>query len=178
MVNYTKVTISGQICTGKTTLFKALGKTLGWQTFSTGQFFRDYAAKHDLDIESAEEQNEEVTKKIDNQVRELLKTKDNIIVEGWLAGIMAHSIPKVLKVLLICQNSVRAKRFSNREEIVIKEAKDRVKERDTSWLEEINKIYQRTDVFESSHYDLVIDTSVLTPTQVLNKVLGCLNQNV
>ena len=96
---YDKVTISGQICTGKTTLYQALGKRLDWPTFSTGQFFRDYAAKHQFDLEAAEEQSAKITKKIDYQVRDLLKTKKYIIVEGWLAGLMAANTPGVFWIV-------------------------------------------------------------------------------
>jgi predicted cytidylate kinase len=171
-VVYNKITLSGQICTGKTTLYQALGKVLGWQTFSTGQFFRQYAAKHHLDIEAAQEQNEQITKKIDYQVRDLLKTKKNIIVEGWLAGIMASNTPGVLRVLLTCQTYKRVQRFSQREKISIKEAKKRVRERDSNWLAEIKKIYGRTDIFDPKHYDLVIDTTDQKPKAILQQVLN------
>ncbi|OGK66276.1 hypothetical protein A2209_00880 [Candidatus Roizmanbacteria bacterium RIFOXYA1_FULL_41_12] len=172
---FDKVTISGQICTGKTTLYKALGQKLNWQTFSTGQFFRDYAAKHELDLEAAQEQNATITKKIDYQVRDLLRTKKHIIVEGWLAGIMAANTPGVLRILLTCQDAKREKRFANRENVEVKEAVQRVSERDSSWLAEIKKIYRRDDVFNPKHYDLVIDTSKLKPAQILDKVLNALS---
>jgi len=56
-MKYSKITISGKICTGKTTLFWDLQKKLNWPVFSTGQFFRDYARQHNLSLEKAEEQN-------------------------------------------------------------------------------------------------------------------------
>ena len=172
---YDKVTISGQICTGKTTLYQALGKRLDWPTFSTGQFFRDYAAKHQFDLEAAEEQSAKITKKIDYQVRDLLRTKKYIIVEGWLAGLMAANTPGVLRVLLTCQDTKRGKRFAKRENVKVNEAVKRVQERDSSWLAEIKKIYGRDDVFNPAYYDLVIDTTNLTPSQILNTVLKSLN---
>jgi len=171
---YTKITVSGQIATGKTTLYKALGAKLGWPTFSTGQFFREYAAKHQLSIESAAEQNATITKKIDYQVREMLKGKGNMVVEGWMAGVMAESTPGVLRVLLTCQNPVRYRRFADREQTTLEEAKKRVTERDTSWLAEIAKIYQRNDIFDLKHYDLVIDTTALLPVEIQAQVLRCL----
>jgi predicted cytidylate kinase len=168
---YTKITVSGQICTGKTTLYKALGAKLGWPTFSTGQFFRDYAAKHQLSIESAAEQNATITKKIDYQVREMLKGEGKMVVEGWMAGVMAESTPGVLRVLLTCQNPVRYRRFADREQTTLVEAKKQVTERDTNWLAEIAKIYGRSDIFAPKHYDLVIDTTKFTPPQILRRVL-------
>ena len=168
---YTRITVSGKICTGKTTLYQVLGKKLGWEAFSTGQFFRDYAKTHALSIETAEEQNDTLTKKIDYQVQELLKTKKQIVVEGWMAGIMANSFPGILKVLLVCKDNVRSRRFAEREKVSLKEAKDRVRDRDTSWLKEIEKIYERSDIFDPKNYDLIIDTSSLSPNEILEKVL-------
>jgi CMP/dCMP kinase len=168
---YSKITISGQICTGKTTLYQALSQKLGWQAFSTGAFFREYAAKHKLDIEAAQEQNEQITKKIDYKVRDLLKTKNHIIVEGWLAGIMAAGTSEVLKILLICSASKRAHRFAQREETSQNQARRRVKERDQNWLAEISKIYRRNDIFSPKNYDLVIDTTQKTPSQILQAVI-------
>ena len=43
-----KITISGKICTGKTSLFKNLEKELNWPVFMTGKLFRDYVAKINL----------------------------------------------------------------------------------------------------------------------------------
>ena len=177
MVHHDKITISGQICTGKTTLYKALEQSLGWQTFSTGQFFRDYAKKHNLDLEAGEEQNEDITKKIDYQVRELLKTKSQIIVEGWLAGIMAKDIAGVLKILLVCDAKKRQQRFGKREQVSHKEAASRVKERDNSWLAEIKKIYNRADIFDPRHYDLIIDTTDQKPEAILQQVLDIVQKN-
>jgi len=37
-----KITISGKICTGKSTLLKSLQKELNWPVFMTGQLFREY----------------------------------------------------------------------------------------------------------------------------------------
>jgi CMP/dCMP kinase len=170
-MKYNRITISGQICTGKTTLYKALEKKLSWKTYSAGQLFREYAKEHNLDIERGEEQNQQLTKKIDYQIRERLKKEKQIIVEGWMAGIMADDFPNVLKILLICHSEERVKRFASREEVNHSEASKRVVSRDTSWLREIENIYKRKDIFNPAHYDLVIDTTELSPEQILNKVL-------
>jgi len=174
-MSYTKITISGQICTGKTTLYRALEKKLKWKAYATGQFFRDYAAKHQLSIEQAEEQNTELTRKVDFKIRDMLKTKKHIIVEGWLAGIMANDFPQILKVLLTCNNKERAKRFAKREKAKILISKNRIEERESKWLAEIYKIHKLEDIFNPKHYDLVINTTNLTPKQILLEVVRALN---
>ena len=102
-MKYSKITISGKICTGKTTLLKSLQKELNWPIFMTGQLFRDYVKKNVLNLEQVEEQNDELTKKIDYQVRDMINVPGNLIVDGWMSGIMAQDLPDVLKILLICK---------------------------------------------------------------------------
>ena len=176
-MHYDKITISGQIATGKTTLYKALGEKLGWHTFSTGQFFRDYAQKHDLDLEAGEEQSAKITKKVDFQVRDLLKTKSQIIVEGWLAGIMAANTPGVLRILLTCQSPKRQERFAKREKVSVQEAAKRINERDSNWLAQIKKIYHRDDIFDPKHYDLIINTTDQEPEAILAQVLSIVQKS-
>jgi len=166
-----KITISGKICTGKSTLLKNLQKELHWPIFMTGQLFRDYVKKNLLNLEQVEEQNDKLTKKIDYQVRDMINAPGNLIVDGWMSGIMAQDLPDVLKILLICKDEIRHKRFANREKISIDEAKKRIEERQSNWLNKLKKIYKRNDFVDPKNYDLVIDTSNITSRDVLKKVL-------
>jgi predicted cytidylate kinase len=171
-MKYSKITISGKICTGKSTLRHLLVKKLGWQTYATGELFREYVKKHNINLEKADEQNDKLTKKIDGQVRKLLIIKNNLIVDSWLAGITAKNIPNVLKVLLICKDDIRYKRFAKREKISYLSAKQMVIERYKNWLEKMKQIYNCDDMMDEKHFDLVIDTSYITPQAVLKKVLN------
>jgi len=103
-MNYSKITISGKICTGKTTLLKRIEKKLKWPTFITGQLFRDYVKKHNLNLEEAEEQNAKLTKAVDNKVKTMLHRQGNLIVDGWMSGLSANRLPDVLKILLVCKD--------------------------------------------------------------------------
>ncbi len=177
-MKYQKITISGKICTGKTTLLQRLEKKLGWKTFMTGKLFRDYVKKHHLDLEKAEEQNDELTKKIDNQVKMMLHQKKNLIIDGWMSGFLAKDLADVLKILLICKDDIRYKRFAKRENISYQEAKKRVLQRQRNWFEKIKKIHKIKikDLNNKKNYDLVIDTSYITPQAVVRKVLQKLKE--
>ena len=170
-MKYDNVTISGQICTGKSTLRKLLSKKLGWQTFSTGELFRRHSKELNLSLEAADEQNDQLTKKIDRQLTVLVKTKTHFVVDSWMAGITAKNIPRVLKILLVCNDNIRHQRFALREKISVKEARVKVEERFSHWSTKIKKIYHRTDFFNRKYFDLVIDTSDIIPQGVLKKVL-------
>lgn len=175
-MKYSKITISGKICTGKTTLLKRLEKKLHWPTFMTGQLFRDYVKKQGLNLQQAEEQNEKITKKIDYQVRDMLHAPGNLIVDGWLSGIMANKLKDALKILLICSDNIRYKRFAKREKITLKEAKIKVEERQNNWFKKIKKIHNiaSSQLNDEKNYNLVIDTSYITPQTVVKKVLQAL----
>src|SRR3989344_5767653 len=163
-MKYSKITIAGKVCTGKTTLLRLLEKKLSWPTFLTGKLFRQYAA---------EQQTEYLTKKVDYKMRELLKSPGNLIVDGWMSGIMANKNPQVLKVLLVCQDVIRYKRFAKREKITLGEAKKSVEERQNNWFKKIQQIHHVMDTTlnDENTYDLVINTSYVTPQAVAKKVL-------
>lgn len=173
-MNINKITISGQICTGKTTLLKDLQKELNWQVFITGKLFREYVTKNNLNLEQVEEQSEVMTKKIDYQVRDMINAPGNLIVDGWMSGIMANNLPNVLKILLICDDNVRYQRFAKREKISIEEAKKRVDERQNNWFKKIEKIHNinRKEFVNKDNYNLVIDTTNKTPQDILNTVIS------
>lgn len=175
-MKYTNITISGKICTGKSTLRSLLVKKLGWASFSTGELFRQYVIDHKLSLEKAEEQNNTLSKKIDNKVRSLLKTQKNLIVDSWLAGITAKNIPGVLKILLVCKDDIRYKRFAKREKIDYQTGKEKVEERFNNWANKIKKIYKQTDFYNPKLFDLVIDTSFITPQAILRQVNNSLNK--
>jgi len=168
---YTKITISGKICTGKSSLFKNLADKLHWPTFSTGNYFRRYTKKYKLDLNMAEEQTDSLAKMIDGKVKKMLNKSGYLIVDSWLAGIMADDIADVLKVLLVAKNTIRYSRFAKRENISFAEAKRLVDQRDKSWFTKVSTIYHRRDFFNKNHYDLIVDTSDLNKRRAVAMVL-------
>ncbi|MBI4973767.1 AAA family ATPase [Candidatus Roizmanbacteria bacterium] len=173
-MTYTKIAISGKICSGKSTLFNDLQKKLKWPVFQTGKYFREYVAKKHMTLEDANEQNDKLTKEIDYMVRDRLHAKGHLIVDGWMSGIMANNIPDVLRILLVCDDGVRAARFSEREKVPLSEAQKRVKERLANWIDKLKKIYKRDDFFDEKNYNLIIDTSHITSKKVLQIVIDSL----
>ncbi len=168
---YNKITISGRICTGKTTLFWSLQEKLIWPTFSVSQFFRDYARNRQLSLEKAEEQSEDLTKKVDDRVAEMLKGEGNLIVEGWMTGIMADDFSGILRIFLTCEDKVRIDRFAKREGVSYVEAEKRIKERETNLFSTLTRIYKRSDFTNLKNYNFILDTTKLSPDITLGKVL-------
>ena len=168
---FSKITISGKICTGKTSVFRELHKKLQWPTFSSGAHFREYAKIHNLVLNDAEEQIAKITKKIDGVAKDMLHKPGNLLLDAWLGGILAEETTDVLKVLLTTDDSVRFKRFAERENISVEEAKNEVLQRDSSWFEKVKKIYNRSDFFDKKNYTLVINTSDISIKDVISIIL-------
>ena len=175
-MKFNKITISGKICTGKTTLLRRLQEKLGWPTFQTGQLFRDYVKANKLNLEMADEQNEKLTKEVDYKVQDMLHKNGNIIVDGWMSGLSAKGVKDTLKVLLVCKDDIRYKRFAKREDIPLEKAGIRVEERQASWFSKIKNIHKidSQEFINTKNYNLVIDTSYITPQAVTKKVIEAL----
>ncbi len=169
---YNNITISGRICTGKSTLFSHLQKKLGWSTFSASQFFRDYAKIHSVSLQKAEEQNMKLTRDVDLGMQKRLKEESHVILEGWMAGIVADAFPGTLRVLLTCDDAERIRRMAKRENISEKEAQQKITEREESWIAKLETIYHRSDFFDPKNYNLVIDTTQSTPDKIVSIVLA------
>ncbi len=165
-----KVTISGLVCTGKSTLYNGLTKKMPWPTFSVSQFFRKYANKHQVSLDDAQEQSYAFTTKVDHKTRLLLSRKGNLIIEGWMVGIMADKLKNVLKVLLVCDSNIRFTRFAKREKLNFVQAKTMVLKRENNLLGKLQEIYQRDDFLSPQNYDLVIDTTAITKKNLVDTV--------
>jgi len=172
---FSKITISGKICTGKSSVFRKLQRELQWPTFSSGGYFREYAKSHNLVLNNAEEQTDKLTQKVDGMVKEMLSKPGHLLLDAWLGGILADGISDVLKVLLIADDAVRFKRFAEREKIPFDEAKKEVLLRDSSWFEKVKKIHNRSDFFDKKNYTLVIDTSHMNIQHVASTILKILS---
>lgn len=170
MNKYSKVTISGLICTGKTTLFWELQKQLSWPAYSASSFFRDYARTHKTSLDKAEEQNNKLTREVDMHMKRLLRASPKIIVEGWMAGVMASERTDVLRVLLTCNEEERIRRFALREKISHGEARERVLTREQNLFAKLRAIYKRDDFLEAKHYNLIIETTEIPLNSVVREV--------
>lgn len=172
---YTKITISGKICTGKSSVFRELQKKLNWPTFSSGAYFREYAKAHNLGINQAEEQTEQLTREVDEMVKRKLHAPGNLLLDAWLGGVLAEKAKGVLKVLLTASDKVRYARFAKREVASLREAETEVKLRDSSWYEKVSTIHSRTDFFKPENYDLVIDTSKKSIHEIVQIIMASLH---
>jgi len=183
-LKYSSIAISGRPGAGRSTLLKnlkAVVEPLGWETFSGGDFSRQFAiqaGKHeagDVTHHKATDYSDEIDHQIDAAMREKLANPEtHVAVESWIAGWNMRGLPHVLKVLLMCDDSLRIDRVVNRDNLSVEEAKKHLREREEANLGKWERMYKVTDFWDPKHYDLIINTYAHGPKETLNLVLQAL----
>lgn len=186
-----KITMSGDPGAGKSTVAKILAKKLGLKRYYIGGIRREMAAKRGLSLEEYNllgETDSSTDIEVDNYQKKLGKKEDNIIIEGRTSYFL---IPDSLKVYLKVSLDEGAKRIINhmktkegakrnetkeKHELSIEEMKEKLINRKKSDVFRYKKYYDQ-DVFDLSHYDLVIDTTNISVEQVVNKLLDKIMKN-
>jgi len=186
MLKYSSIAISGPPGAGRSTLLKNLKpvvSSLGWETFSGGDWSRQFSIQsgnhnpQDQTHHFATEVTEDVDHQIDLALREKLSNPNNhIAVESWIAGWNMRGLKHVLKVLLMCDDSLRIDRVVNRDNLTVDQAKQHLKEREDSNLSKWSKMYNvsEQDFWDPKHYDLIINTYSNGPKETLDLVLQAL----
>ena len=169
----TKVLICGKRCTGKTTLFWDLQKRMNWPIFSASQYLRDYIYRNGLSNNRGdiEKHHENLSHEIDERITNLFESGESVVVEARAYGEIKKPFSGVLKVLLIADDVCRYKRASNREGVAYPRAAKRVEKKDEEFMSRAGKVLGFYDFYDEKYYDLVIDTTNLTPEQVVDKVI-------
>jgi len=171
-----KITISGPPGSGKSTLSKMLSVKLGLELISMGDIFRKLASDRCMSLDefgTLAKCNDEIDRKLDEEQKKVAKEKDNIILEGRLSGFLVEAD---LKVWLKAPLEIRAERIAKRENKSVSSA---IKE--TSEREECERVrylnYYDIDIRDLSVYDIVIDSTKLSPEEIceiVGKAVECL----
>ena len=174
-MKYTLITISGQLGSGKSTVVNLLAQKLGWATYSTGQAQRQIAQK--MGITTIELNRLALTDKtIDEQIDSVFKNPpwgDNpCVVDSRLAF---HFLPNSFKVCLRVSPDEAAKRvfFANRSNEKYKSIDEALKYLNKRrQLEQAHflKNYQ-LEIEQDNLFDLIIDTTNLTPEQICQQII-------
>lgn len=170
------ITISGKQGAGKTTLAKMLAKKLKYKFISIGDLRGQIAMEKGITIDELNEIGKKeswVHEEADKKTIEIGKTKDNFVVEGWLAY---YFIPNSKRIFLEVDENAGAERIfrsqrpDEKECETLEETKIMLKKRLNETREQFRKYYHQ-DFLDKNNYDLIIDTTKLTQKKVLNKIL-------
>jgi len=129
------ITISGTPGSGKSTVAQILEKKLGLRHVYSGMVFRQLAKKHKMSLEEFGrycETHREVDQELDDAQLEILQ-KGNVIVEGRLAGWLAHrNNISAIKIVIDADLETRAKRIVKREKGITEQRKREMEKREKS----------------------------------------------
>lgn len=171
-----KITISGFVGSGKTTLKKALEKEYKIPSFSVGDLRRKFAEKRNMSIQELNrlgERDFSTDISADQYIKKWCREKENFILEGRLAY---YFFPESIKIFLLVEKEEGAKR--------ILKAKRKTEEKANSLEEQIKinsqriisdikryyQIYKIKNCYSLDNFDIIIETTNKTKKQVLKLV--------
>lgn len=183
-LKYASIAISGRPGAGRSTLLNNLRsylEPLGWEIFSGGEWARKFAiesGKHkpdDRKHHKATDYGDDIDHQIDAAMRKKLSDPHvHVALESWIAGWNMQGLQHVLKVLLMCDESLRIDRVVNRDNTTVEEAKKHLEEREAENIGKWKRMYGTSDFWDPKHYDLVINTYSHGPKETLDLVLQAL----
>ena len=174
------ITIHGQAGSGKSSISKLLARRLKYKHYSIGDLRRQIARKHGLtlaELNNLGEKHNWTDREPDKLQEELGKKEGNFVIDGRMCFFF---IPHSFKVYLHAELETRAKRVFRDERKAesfhsIKDAERALVERDRSDKLRYKKYY-RLDISKMRHYDLVIDTTNLTKSGILERIVEALKK--
>ncbi|PJE81400.1 hypothetical protein COU58_02875 [Candidatus Pacearchaeota archaeon CG10_big_fil_rev_8_21_14_0_10_32_42] len=174
-----KITISGLPGSGKTTVAKFLSKTLEFNFISVGDLHGLIAGEKGITISELMEkgrENLDIHREMDKKIAQIGKTRDDFVIEGWIAY---HFIPNSFKIFLFAKENKTARRIMDDkrgDEPTLKNLEDtkkQIKKRLNDSKEGFKKAYG-INFLDKKNYNLIIDTSNLTPEEVVKIILSSL----
>ncbi|WGI17210.1 (d)CMP kinase [Methanonatronarchaeum sp. AMET-Sl] len=169
------VAVSGPAGAGTSTTSRSVAEKSNLKHICAGQIFRQLANEKDMTLEEFSEyaeQNPKIDHDIDKRQQEIAENRDNILLEGRLAGWMAQNAD--IKVWLKAPLELRARRVARREDIQLEKALNEVKEREKSEKTRYREYYE-IDIDDLTIYDLIIDTANWNKQSVINIIIEAIN---
>ncbi len=166
-----KITIFGMAGTGKGTAVNILKEKLGYKSFSGGDFARHTAEKMGLtllELDELSKTDSSIDIERDKVISEFGKNNDNFVVEARLAW---HFIPDSFKICFVCDFDERTMRIARREYKDIEVVRSETIQREKSIYERFEKYYGIKDFENLSHFDLVIDTTHISPEEIVKMII-------
>ncbi|MBO5954716.1 MAG: nucleoside monophosphate kinase [Clostridia bacterium] len=171
------ITITGKPCSGKGTVAKEFCKLYNFEYICTGDMFRAYAKQFGYDnILKFQEQDpriKQIDKLVDDGTVDIGKTraKENIVIDSRMAW---HFVPNSFKVFIDVKDEVAGERLlgANRETEKSRTLEDAIESLKSRWNVENSRYMELYNVnnLNLNNYDYVIDSSNLTPSEVVEKI--------
>jgi cytidylate kinase len=173
------VVVNGDLGSGKSTVSRLLAQRLGVRRVSVGDLYRQLAQERGmtaLELNLHAELDDDVDGYVDRLQRDIAQSGETVVVDSRLAWFFFHD---ALKVHLVVDPAVAANRVLGRPGGAVEsyasaaEARARLAERSESERARFLQRYgaDKTDV---RNYDLVIDSTQVTPEELVEQIVEAL----
>jgi cytidylate kinase len=179
--NRNKISITGSLGSGKSTVARALAAKLSWKLVSTGALQRQIAGEmglSTLELNSIAETRTEIDHRFDAATAELGSSKDAIVFDSRLAW---HFVPYSFKVRLEVGAQSAARRVyqdlgrAQEKYGDLDAARQSLRERALSEATRFSRLYG-VNLNDRSNFDLVIRTDEAAPEQIVDVIMTYWNK--
>ena len=178
-MRYFKISLTGDLGGGKSTVGAILQKRFGAEIISVGKLQRAMAAELKMDtceFNKYQESHPEFDTILDKKLAEYETVDGNYIFDSRLAW---HFVPSAFSVYLKCGIEESARRImsagrSDETYSSVEEAKERIHARRESERQRYLNFYG-VDITDLDNYDLVVDTVGKTAEQVAEEIVSAWN---
>lgn len=171
-----KITLSGKVASGKTTIGKLLAKKLNYKFVSIGNKTREFAEKQGLDIVSFQNhclQNPEIDKQIDKTFSKECNEEKNLIIDYRLGFLFIRNAFHIF-IKISDEAAIQRLKNANRQ----KETHHTVKLRNYKFSQQFFEVYG-IDYTAEKNYDLIIDAdNFSSPDEIADFILNTINEQL
>ncbi len=171
------ISLGGELASGKGTVSNLLASKLSFTIYRNGDYFRQLGKKMGMDVTTFNEyvkNHPEIDKQIEYSATEYAKTNDNFVIDARLGW---YAVPESFKVYLKVESTEAAKRafYDSKRKgtenfATIEEQKKDMEKRYKLENERYFNLYG-VHKEDETNYDLVIDTTKMSPEEVANKII-------
>lgn len=170
------ISLGGQLASGKGAVSEILQKELNFGIYKNGDYFRKLALEMGMDVTSFNIyviEHPEIDRQIEYSAKEYAQNNDNFLIDARLGW---YAVPESFKVFLKVDvdeaarrafNDLKRKRTENF--ATVEEQKEDMIKRYKLENERYFRLYG-VKKEDESNYDLIIDTTNITPQEVANKI--------
>ena len=171
------ISLAGELASGKGTVSNILIQKLNYGIYRNGEYFRKLAKEKNMSVTEFNEYVEnhpEIDMQIEKSAAEYAKDHDQFIIDARLGW---YAVPESFKVYMRVNIDEGAKRAFNDEKRKDTESFKTIEEQKEDMIKRYNLENERywnlyhVRKEDLSNYDLVIDTSTLTPEEVADEII-------
>ena len=174
--NRLKISITGDLGSGKSTVCKLIMEQYGLKVYSIGSIQRSLAQKYNMSIYNFNkymETHTEIDEEIDNELTEIGRRDEDMLLDSRMAW---HFVPQSFKVYLAVDIDTAAQRIcaADRGDVEsytsLEDARTKILQRKASENYRYLSKYM-VDCSDMKNYDIVIDTTFRTPQEIAGIIM-------